>query len=258
MDLKLKDKVFVVSGGGAGIGGAISKTLLKEGAKLAIVGRSNLSAEISREFSDISEDFRFFQTQLCDEQNCKESIEKIVKEFGQIDGLVNNAGVNDNVHISSSVDEFRASLEKNLVHYFTMMHYCLPYLEKSQGSVVNIGSKTAFTGQGQTSGYAAANGGRVALTREWAAALLDKNIRVNCVIPAEVMTPLYKRWIESFDNSDKKLEEITSKIPLGKRMTSQEEIANMVVFLLSKLSSHTTGQIVFVDGGYTHLDRALS
>ena len=88
--------------------------------------------------------------------------------------------------------------------------------------------------------------------------LAPDGIRVNAVIPAEVMTPLYARWLQSFDNADEKLAAITSKIPLGQRMTTAEEIANSCVFLLSDVSSHTTGQWVFVDGGYTHLDRALS
>ena len=122
---------------------------------------------------------------------------------------------------------------------------------------MNIGSKTAETGQGGTSGYAASNGGRNALTREWAVELLKYNIRVNAVIVAECYTPLYDKWIKTFDNSEEKLKSITEKIPLEKRMTSAQEIADMVVFLLSDRSSHTTGQLIHVDGGYVHLDRAL-
>ena len=98
----------------------------------------------------------------------------------------------------------------------------------------------------------------MALTREWAAELLGYGIRVNTVIPAEVMTPLYRSWLDTFPNPDQKLDLILSRIPLEKRMTTTEEIASMVVFLLSKKSSHTTGQHLFVDGGYVHLDRALT
>lgn len=98
----------------------------------------------------------------------------------------------------------------------------------------------------------------MSLTREWAAALLDDGVRVNAVIPAEVMTLLYARWINRFDDAQAKLDGITQKIPLGHRMTTSEQIARTCVFLLSDASSHTTGQWVFVDGGYTHLDRALS
>jgi L-fucose dehydrogenase len=96
------------------------------------------------------------------------------------------------------------------------------------------------------------------LTREWAVELLPYGIRVNAVIPAEVMTPLYEKWLKTFPNPDEKLKGITAKIPLGKRMTLDDEIASTVVFLLSPKSGHTTGQWLFVDGGYVHLDRAIT
>ena len=99
---------------------------------------------------------------------------------------------------------------------------------------------------------------RNALTREWAVELLKYGMRVNAVVVAESFTPLYESWIKTFDNPTEKLKEITSNIPLGKRMTTVEEIANMVAFLLSERSSHTTGQLIHVDGGYVHLDRALA
>jgi L-fucose dehydrogenase len=139
-----------------------------------------------------------------------------------------------------------------------MAHYCVPHLKATQGAIVNVSSKTAVTGQGNTSGYCASKGAQLSLTREWAAALLGDGVRVNALIPAEVMTPLYARWIQTFDNPAEKLAAITSKIPLGQRMTTAEEMARTCVFLLSNASSHTTGQWIFVDGGYTHLDRALS
>jgi L-fucose dehydrogenase len=138
------------------------------------------------------------------------------------------------------------------------VHYALPYLKQSQGPIVNIGSKTAETGQGGTSAYAAANGGRNALTREWAVELLPYGIRVNAVIVAECYTPLYAKWIQTFDNPEAKLADITRKIPLEKRMTTAGEIGAMVTFLLSARSGHTTGQLIYVDGGYTHLDRAIT
>ena len=98
----------------------------------------------------------------------------------------------------------------------------------------------------------------MALTREWAAELLPYHIRVNTVIPAEVMTPLYRSWLDTFPNSEEKLKTILTKIPLEQRMTTSEEIAAMVLFLISAKSGHTTGQHLFVDGGYVHLDRALT
>ena len=96
------------------------------------------------------------------------------------------------------------------------------------------------------------------MTREWAVELLKYGIRVNAVVVAESFTPLYEKWINTLPNPEEKLKEIESKIPLGNRMTTTEEIANSVVFLLSPKSSHTTGQLIHVDGGYVHLDRALA
>ena len=183
----------------------------------------------------------------------------MTEKFGQIDGLVNNAGANDGVGLENGdYQRFVKSLHNNLIHYYLMAHHCLPWLKKSKGSIVNITSKTAETGQGDTSAYAAANGGRNALTREWAVELLKYSIRVNAVVVAESFTPLYAKWIATFANPEEKLKEIESKIPLEHRMTTGEEIANAVLFLLSQKSSHTTGQLLHVDGGYVHLDRALA
>lgn len=260
MNLNLTNKVFVVSGGGAGIGEAITIAAAKEGAKVVILGRTEIAnTPIEHKLKSIEASFLFIKTELSESIHCKKAIEKIITHFGQIDVLVNNAGVNDGVGLENgSPERFVESLHKNLTHYFYLAHYALPYLKVTKGNIVNIGSKTSVTGQGSTSGYAASKGAQNALTREWAVELLPYGIRVNAVIPAEVYTPLYDRWIQTFPNPKEKLADITAKIPLGKRFTTAEEIANTVVFLASEVSAHTTGQILFVDGGYTHLDRAIT
>jgi L-fucose dehydrogenase len=258
MDLNLKDKVVIVTGGGSGIGAAISMTLAQEGAVPVICGKNPLEAPFEEALRSLQPRARFFQFELMEEAACAKAIADTAAEFGRIDGLVNNAGVNDSVGLEAGREAFVRSLERNLVHCYVMAHYCLPHLKASRGAIVNISSKTAITGQGNTSGYTAAKGGQLSLTREWAASLLEDGVRVNAVIPAEVMTPLYQRWISAFDEPDRKLAEITDKIPLGRRMTTPQEVADNVVFLLSERAAHTTGQWVFVDGGYTHLDRALT
>ena len=179
-------------------------------------------------------------------------------EFGQLHGLVNNAGVNDGVGLDAGRDAFVQSLERNLIHYYVMAHLCVDALKASRGAIVNVSSKTAVTGQGGTSGYCAAKGAQLSLTREWAASLAADGVRVNAVVPAEVMTPLYQSWLSGFDDPDAKLADITRRIPLERRMTRADEIADTAVFLLSARASHVTGQWLFVDGGYTHLDRALT
>ncbi|MEA5461740.1 SDR family oxidoreductase [Arcicella sp. LKC2W] len=259
MNLGLKEKVIVVSGGAKGIGEGISGVLATEGAYVAIVGRNeadNLKA--IEKIQAAGGQAWSFVAELSDPNECAKAISEVVEKFGRIDGLVNNAGVNDGVGLENgNYEKFVQSLHSNLIHYYLLAHHALPYLKESRGAIVNIGSKTAETGQGGTSAYAASNGGRNALTREWAVELLQYGIRVNAVIVAECYTPLYDRWIKTLPNPEETLAKITDKIPLGKRMTTSEEIANMVVFLMSKRSSHTTGQIIYVDGGYTHLDRAL-
>lgn len=260
MDLKLADKVVVITGGAKGIGGSIVRLCAAEGAIPVIVDRDGPAGEqLQRELQSEGRKAGLIVVDLENAESCEQSVEYAVKYFGRIDALVNNAGRNDKVGLEhGSPREYVASLQRNLVHYYSMAHYALPHLKRSRGAIVNIGSKTAVTGQGSTSGYASSKGAVMALTREWAAELHPCGIRVNTVVPAEVMTPLYRQWLDTFPDPEEKLKTILSKIPLEKRMTTTDEIAATVVFLLSAVSSHTTGQHLFVDGGYVHLDRALT
>lgn len=259
MDLKLTDKVVVVTGGAKGIGKGIALALAGEGAIPVIVGRRHAdNRQVQEEVESLGGNAYCIEAELTRPEDCERAVKQTLAEFGRIDGLVNNAGVNDGVGLESgNYQKFVDSLHKSLIHYYLMAHHALPALRESRGSIVNIGSKTAETGQGNTSAYAAANGGRNALTREWAVELLKDGIRVNAVIVAECYTPLYDTWIKTLPNPEDALSKITQRIPLGNRMTTAEEIADTVIFLLSERSGHTTGQLIHVDGGYVHLDRAI-
>ena len=259
MDLGLKNKIIVVTGGARGIGEGITRLLATEGAIPVIVGRDKPdNLPLVKELKSKGLQAEQVVAELTKPKQCQSAVESIMKGFNRIDGLVNNAGVNDGVNLEhGNYERFMQSLHSNVVHYYLMAHHCLPALKASKGAIVNIGSKVAETGQGGTSAYAAANGGRSALTREWAVELLKYGIRVNMVVVAECFTPLYATWIKTFPDPQEALQKINARIPLEQRMTTPAEIANMVAFLLSGVSSHTTGQLVHVDGGYVHLDRAI-
>jgi L-fucose dehydrogenase len=253
MDLGLSGKVIIVTGGGSGIGAAISEGLADEGAIPVILSRTRPSDDWLASVRGAI----FVKADLSRDEDCEAAIAHVRDRMGQIDGLVNNAGANDSVGLEAGPAAFRASLDQNLIHYYTLMHLCLSDLRASRGAVVNISSKTALTGQGNTSAYVAAKAAQLGLTREWAAALIGDGVRVNAVVPSEVMTPLYRSWLETFDDPAAQEAAITRTIPLGQRMTTPREIADTVLFLLSERASHTTGQWLFPDGGYVHLDRAL-
>lgn len=256
MDLHLQEKVILISGGAKGIGGAIAKGLIDEGAIPVIIDPSEKEGQ---ELLTLANGKALhIKKRLFSPEDAHSVVQEVLQVYGSIDGLVNNAGTNDGVGLENgSPEDFLKSVERNLGHYYYLAHYALESLKKSKGSILNISSKTAITGQGNTSGYVAAKGAQLALTREWAVELLPYQIRVNALVPAEVYTPMYASWIQSFPDPKQKLAEIIRRVPLENRMTTAEEIAAMALFLLSERASHITGQHIFVDGGYTHLDRAL-
>ena len=250
MDFQLSGKVAVVTGGASGIGEAIALQLATEGARVVVLDRNAPKP---------ASPAGFCQTELTNEADVGRAIASVVSEHGGLDILVNNAGVNDKVALDANVNAFRDSLERNLIQAFVCAHHARPHLIRSRGNIVNVSSKVAHTGQGGSSGYAASKGGLNALTREWAVELGPHGVRVNTVAPAEVWTPLYERWLQSTTvDPQAARQQIERLIPLGQRMTTCDEIAAMVTFLASPRSGHTTGQIIYVDGGYTHLDRAFT
>ena len=258
MNLNLENKVFIVSGGARGIGEAICTLIVNEGGIPISADPRSRESTADKPGSDGKQNgVHGIAIKLDTAESCESVVAATYEKFGRLDGVVNNAGRNDGVGLSSGTpEEFARSVGDNLFHCFNLVHFALPYLIESQGSIVNIASKTAVTGQGGTSGYAAAKGAMLALTREWAVELLPHQIRVNAVIPAEVMTPMYESWLTTMKQPDAALQEIEKRIPLGERLTRAEEIASTVGFLLSDVASHITGQHIHVDGGYVHLDRA--
>tara|TARA_R110002049_G_scaffold268517_4_gene444999 strand:- start:86 stop:877 length:792 start_codon:yes stop_codon:yes gene_type:complete len=260
MDLGLKGKVVVVTGA-AGIKGSIGETIVQhlaaEGAIPVIVCRNDRGFGYEKALQDQGIDALFIKTDLSDYKQIEQAAKVIEKKYGRVDALINNVGVNDGAGLDASMDDFMYSVKLNMVSYFAMTKYCLPMIKKVKGNILNIGFKVALTGQGGTSGYAAAKGGVYGLTREWAVDLIKYGIRSNAIVIAESWTPAYDTWIKTLENGEEKLQAIVKKIPLENRMTMPSEIADQCLFTISEKSSHTTGQFITVDGGYVHLDRAL-
>ena len=259
MNLGLENKIILVTGGAKGIGAGITRAFAAEGALVCILGRNPQdAADLIAEQSALGYRVESYRVEMTDESTIQEAVESIAAKHGRIDVIVNNAGVNDAVGLRHSIAAFQESLQKNIVSCFALVHHTLDHLIASRGVIINIGSKCSVTGQGGTSGYAASKGAMNALTREWALDLCRYGIRVNCVIPAEVITPLYERWLEQAPDPIVARDQLEKTIPFGRRTTTIEEISDTTVFLASVRSSHTTGQLIFVDGGYVHLDRACT
>ena len=247
--------------GAAGIKGGIGETILqnlaKEGAIPAVIDRNDRGFGYIEELQSQGVDGLFVKTDVTKPLEIESAVKAIIEKYERIDVVINNVGVNDGVGLDATYDDFMNSIKLNLASYFQVVKQCLPLLIQSQGTILNVGSKLALTGQGGTSGYAAAKGGVLALTREWSVDLIKHGIRVNALIIAESWTPAYENWIQTLENGQEKLNSIVKKIPLKNRMTTPQEIADACLFTISEKASHTTGQFLFVDGGYVHLDRAL-
>ena len=203
MNLELEGKIALVTGGAKGIGAAIAQSFANEGAVVSIVDRNpDVAKDLVEQIKKDGGQAFCVPTELTDEQACRNAVEKTIETGGGLDVLVHNAGVNDGVGLESPPSAFLDSIRKSLFHVFALTHFALDKLVESKGNVINIGSKVAVTGQGGTSGYAACKGAMNALTREWALDLADRGVRVNSVIPAEVMTPMYRRWLDSLEDPD--------------------------------------------------------
>lgn len=251
--MQLQGKVVIVTGGGSGIGEATAKLFTSEGAKVIIADWNE--AEASRVVKEIhsvhSADHiaHAVKTDVSSELEVKQLVEETLIKFGKIDILFNNAAVVLPKYLEDITEsEWTRTLDINLKSVYLMIKYCIPYIRENRGSIVNMASLSGLIGQKQNPAYSASKGAIIAMTKALALDYAKDGVRVNCICPAGVMTPLLEEWIGQQPNPATTIQDLVDMHPLG-RCASTEEIARAVLYLASDLSKFVTGIALPVDGG---------
>lgn len=244
----LENKCALVTGASRGIGRAIALKLASEGAKVAInyASRAEAAEEVKSEIEKLGGTAIIYKADVANPDQVAAMIKDVSKEFGTIDILVNNAGITrDGLLLRMKDEDFDAVLNANLKSmFYTIKNVARLMMKKRSGRIVNMSSVVGLTGNAGQVNYAAAKAGVVGLTKSVAKELAARNITVNAVAPGFIRTDMTKIL------SDEVKEKLSESIPLG-RMGEAEDIANVVLFLVSDAASYITGQVVTVDGGMT-------
>tara|TARA_B100000029_G_C17270586_1_gene849677 strand:- start:8 stop:751 length:744 start_codon:yes stop_codon:yes gene_type:complete len=245
MDLKLINKVAIVTGGSRGIGKAIAEKLASHGCKVAILSRKII--DLQKTESNINPDkILCFECDVSNQVQFKNIAKKIYEKWGSIDILVNNAGITrDKLLLRLSESDWDSVINTNLKGCYNTTKIVSGYMLKNRnGKIINISSVISQIGNSGQSNYAASKAGIEGMTRSIAVELGAKNININCIAPGYVQTDM----TNELDN--KILNNMKNNIPLNKLGTC-EDIAYLVCFLSSDLSSYITGQVINIDGGMT-------
>jgi NAD(P)-dependent dehydrogenase (short-subunit alcohol dehydrogenase family) len=250
--MSLVGKVVLITGAAKGIGKGCAQVLGKRGACIAVVDLDTVAGPLTaQEIEESRGRAVFFPTDVSKADDVQRTIARLLEVFGRLDVLINNAGY----HISKSVEdtsekEWDYILNTNLKSVFLCSKYAIPHLRKTRGAIVNMSSMVGLVGQRNAGAYSATKGGIIAMTRGMALDLAKDGIRVNCLCPGWVETPLVEDWFSQQADPQAAKEYIYGRHPMG-RIATPEEVGNAVMFLCSEESSFVTGVALPLDGGIT-------
>lgn len=250
--MRLKDKVALITGSAKGIGKGCALVFAEEGSKVAVIDIDEKAGrETVEEIKSKSGEARFFKTDVSDSGQVQSMISGVVQAFGQIDIMFNNAGY----HISKNVeetleDEWDFIINTNLKSVFLCSKYAIPHLRKTKGCIINMSSMVGLIGQSNAGAYSASKGGIITMTKGMALDYAKDGIRVNCICPGWVETPLVEDWFNQQKDPQKARAYIYSVHPLG-RIATIEEVGRAALFLASSDASFVTGVALPVDGAVT-------
>lgn len=249
--ISLEGKIAVITGAASGIGLGTAKRMAEAGASIVLLDIDKPGGEKSvEEITNLGGKAKFYRCDVTSNLDCKKAAENVIQEFGRIDILFNNAGIiiRKNI-VDLSEEEWDEVLNVNLKAIYLLSHHVIPYMIKTGGgSIINTGSGWGLKGGPKATAYCASKGGVVNLTRAMAIDHGKDNIRINCVCPGDVDTPLLHGEAAQLGEDEAKfLEEATDR-PLD-RIGVPDDIANAVLYFASDMSSWVTGSVLVVDGG---------
>ncbi len=250
--MSLEGKVALVTGAAKGIGKGCAQVLSKHGARIAVVDIDAVTGPQSAEEIEASGGrAAFLRADVSKAHDVQEMFTRLIELFGRLDVLINNAGY----HISKNVEdtseqEWDYILNTNLKSVFLCSKYAIPHLRETRGAIINMSSMVGLVGQRNAGAYSATKGGIIAMTRGMALDFAKDGIRVNCICPGWVETPLVEDWFGQQTDPQAAKTYIYGRHPLG-RIATPEEVGEAAVFLCSEQSSFVTGVALPLDGGVT-------
>jgi len=247
---EFQNKVALVTGGAMGIGKAVAKLLAARGSKVLIVDRAVQEGSLAvEEIKQLGGKAEFFKADVSNINNCSDAVKKAIELFGKLDIVSDNAGIQRYGTVESTPEnEWDEVMNINLKSVFYICKFAIPQLKKTKGSIVNMTSVQAFATQRGVAAYTTSKHALIGLTKSMAIDFAHDGIRVNCVAPGTVETPMLKYAAALDPDPESVYENCKNMHPIG-RIAQPEEIAEVVAFLASDRASFVTGSCYLVDGG---------